>query len=261
MIISENMLRMPSVIHCFSLSTRMSWAAQRQTTRIEDVAYCLLGIFSVNMPLLYGEGKRAFIRLQLEIIEKSDDESIFGWQASKFPNQGSVLAEGPEDFSDSRNVVPIRLRRQTPSYSITNKGLYISLPLLHPDQLDGSCNIYMGMSLIYWGILNCRFEGKSPQYIGIPLVKMSVMGLYLRDGIHSPIEVKEEAAAEAKLEAIYDRTDGMESPFQARKFVLQLNTPSRCRIPVFGFFDCHLLIFSVRGIPNRRYRKHIRMQI
>ncbi|KAK7185536.1 het domain protein [Paraphaeosphaeria sporulosa] len=42
----------------------MSWAAQRETTREEDVAYCLLGLLVVNMPLLYGEGAKAFERLQ-----------------------------------------------------------------------------------------------------------------------------------------------------------------------------------------------------
>lgn len=42
----------------------MRWAASRETKRLEDMAYCLLGIFNVNMPLLYGEGRRAFIRLQ-----------------------------------------------------------------------------------------------------------------------------------------------------------------------------------------------------
>jgi hypothetical protein len=58
----------------------MSWASTRRTTREEDVAYCLLGLFDVNVPLLYGEGPKAFMRLQLEIIRKSDDESIFAWR-------------------------------------------------------------------------------------------------------------------------------------------------------------------------------------
>jgi hypothetical protein len=49
----------------YSVSTRMTWASRRSTTREEDMAYCLLGIFEVNMPLLYGEGRRAFIRLQV----------------------------------------------------------------------------------------------------------------------------------------------------------------------------------------------------
>ncbi len=38
-----------------SIAQKMSWAARRKTTRIEDQAYSLMGLFQVNMPLLYGE--------------------------------------------------------------------------------------------------------------------------------------------------------------------------------------------------------------
>ncbi|OTA53183.1 HET-domain-containing protein [Hypoxylon sp. EC38] len=63
-----------------SLARRMSWAAKRVTTRPEDMAYCLMGIFSVNMPMLYGEGaEKAFLRLQEEIMKLSDDQSLFAW--------------------------------------------------------------------------------------------------------------------------------------------------------------------------------------
>jgi hypothetical protein len=55
----------------------MSWASKRETTRVEDTAYCLMGLFGVNMLPLYGEGRKAFMRLQLEILRMSDDESIF----------------------------------------------------------------------------------------------------------------------------------------------------------------------------------------
>ena len=55
----------------FRVTERMSWAAKRKTTRKEDKAYSLLGIFDIHMPLIYGEGKeKAFIRLREE-IEKS----------------------------------------------------------------------------------------------------------------------------------------------------------------------------------------------
>ena len=63
-----------------SIATKMSWAAHRATTRVEDQAYCLMGLFKINMLLLYGEGKSAFVRLQHEIIRGSDDESIFAWR-------------------------------------------------------------------------------------------------------------------------------------------------------------------------------------
>lgn len=49
-------------------------------THEEDIAYWLLGIFGINMPLLYGEGaNNAFRRLQLEILNSSPDESILAW--------------------------------------------------------------------------------------------------------------------------------------------------------------------------------------
>ncbi|KAF2425278.1 HET-domain-containing protein [Tothia fuscella] len=66
-----------------SVAHRMSWAARRQCTRPEDIAYCLLGIFNINMPLLYGEGQvRAFGRLQEEIMRQTEDHSIFAWSGA-----------------------------------------------------------------------------------------------------------------------------------------------------------------------------------
>ncbi|EXJ53482.1 uncharacterized protein A1O5_13258 [Cladophialophora psammophila CBS 110553] len=70
-----------------SVAQRMSWAASRVTTRAEDGAYCLLGLFGANMSLLYGEGQRAFFRLQEEIIKYNDDHSIF-----------CLVNEGNENF-------------------------------------------------------------------------------------------------------------------------------------------------------------------
>lgn len=74
-----NYLTMFQDVQDASVATRMSWAARRNTTREEDVAYCLLGLFGVSMPMLYGEGTQAFLRLQEEIIKVSDDQSIFAW--------------------------------------------------------------------------------------------------------------------------------------------------------------------------------------
>lgn len=57
----------------------MSWAACRQASWEEDETYCLMGIFRVNMPILYGEGReQAFKRLQLEIMRSSDDICMAG---------------------------------------------------------------------------------------------------------------------------------------------------------------------------------------
>ena len=66
----------------FSIAQRLSWAAERQTTRVEDRAYSLLGIFDINMPTLYGEGWRALRRLQEEIMRRTPDQSLFAWMWS-----------------------------------------------------------------------------------------------------------------------------------------------------------------------------------
>ena len=74
----------------------MSWVAHRTTMRVEDRAYSLMGLLDVNMPMLYGEGKRAFHRLQLEIIRASNDQSIFAWDGNVCT--GSILADDPSCF-------------------------------------------------------------------------------------------------------------------------------------------------------------------
>ncbi len=72
--------RVPHPCHRHSVAEKMSWAAFRETTREEDRAYSLLGLFDVNMPLLYGEGgEKAFARLQQEIMKQSSDDSILAW--------------------------------------------------------------------------------------------------------------------------------------------------------------------------------------
>ena len=95
------------------IAKRMSWAAERNTTRVEDMAYCLLGIFGINLPLLYGEGERSFMRLQEEIVRNSNDLSILAWLSPQ--DEGptdpdrycGVLAKRPRDFQASKELVMV----------------------------------------------------------------------------------------------------------------------------------------------------------
>ena len=108
----------------------MSWASRRQTTRVEDMAYCLFGLFEINLPLLYGEGSRAFRRLQEELVRQSNDESIFAWSPSATGAFDSgILAIHPSYFQDSGYIHNCRLVSRMP-YAITNTGVEISAPLL-----------------------------------------------------------------------------------------------------------------------------------
>ncbi|KAK2036506.1 HET-domain-containing protein, partial [Colletotrichum somersetense] len=115
-----------------SVAKRMSWAAKRVTTKPEDHAYSLMGLFDVNMPMIYGEGeKKAFLRLQEEIMKVSSDQSIFAWRdpmAAPGERTG-VLATSPKMFTDSGGFVGYYDWDRVEPFSKTNRGLQITLPL------------------------------------------------------------------------------------------------------------------------------------
>jgi Heterokaryon incompatibility protein (HET) len=112
-----------------SIAQRMSWASSRSTTRPEDMAYSLMGLFAVNIPILYGEGARkAFKRLQLEIVALIPDRTIFAWRRKRDNDHSGLLADSVEDFADSGSIVASNqwwsgLR----PYSMTNVGMSIKL--------------------------------------------------------------------------------------------------------------------------------------
>ncbi|KAM5546156.1 hypothetical protein V8D89_000282 [Ganoderma adspersum] len=80
-------------LDAFSVAQRLSWAASRETTREEDRAYSLLGILDINMATLYGEGDRAFRRLQEQIMQRTPDQSLFAWGRIYL---GSQLSRDPD---------------------------------------------------------------------------------------------------------------------------------------------------------------------
>lgn len=166
-----------------SVAQRMSWASKRKATRVEDIAYSLLGIFDVNMPMIYGEGEKAFARLQEEIIRATDDHTIFAWtqqglhertSISHSPIQDmqsfitsisamseqtstsrAILARSPEFFQNCSRFAKYSTRRQREPYSMTNIGLSISLPLK-----PWSMNTYLAL-------LDCAGQDGSGNQIGI----------------------------------------------------------------------------------------------
>ena len=156
--VPEDILRygLPVIRPC--VAQILSWAADRVTTRVEDRAYSLLGLLDVNMPMLYGEGKKAFRRLQLEIIRISNDQSIFAWDYQGEKGRTcSILADDPSFF---RNCSEMELihdldkfkqmhkndMEEPPSkdinddqfgvFPITNRGIQILLLLRCLDDFD-----------------------------------------------------------------------------------------------------------------------------
>ena len=112
----------------YTVAQRMSWISRRMTTRPEDMAYSLLGIFGVNMPLLYGEGRKAFIRLQEAILSTTDDQSLFAWKTRGiFGDSIGLLASSPAYFEESGIYVSRTLWNTGLPPSLTNKGITLDL--------------------------------------------------------------------------------------------------------------------------------------
>jgi hypothetical protein len=110
----------------YSVAQVISWAAGRETTREEDVAYSLLGLLGVNMPLIYGEGLRAFERLQQEFMRTSTDHSLFSWVGPGI--ERGPFARSPEEFRHCKDISVGK--SHSLDFSLTNRGLRIDLPLI-----------------------------------------------------------------------------------------------------------------------------------
>lgn len=137
----------------YTIAQKMSWASKRTTTRIEDMAYCLLGIFGVKMPLLYGEGDNAFFRLQEEIVKRSTDQSILAGNMQYKDDtrifvvgdvQISVhkylaMSNSPSEFIDCSSIEKIKSFDHGSAGtlpSVTNRGLTLILPIIETLESD-----------------------------------------------------------------------------------------------------------------------------
>jgi Heterokaryon incompatibility protein (HET) len=116
---------------------KMAWMSKRQTTRIEDMAYCLIGIFNIPLSIAYGEGQMAFYRLQAEIVQRSPDRGLFAWcglpsslnsmfaarPEAFFPHEGLTAGVGVAGLAD-------------PTYALTNHGLRIPLSIYDVQHIE-----------------------------------------------------------------------------------------------------------------------------
>jgi hypothetical protein len=163
------------ILATVSIARRMSWAASRRTTRIEDRAYSLMGIFDVNMPLLYGEGEKAFHRLQEEIMRTSDDHSLFAWglpaqvktmqeyldaspTASTVHMRG-LFADSPSDFTFSDCIHVLQDLQSTVPPMVFNNGVRIELQVKRHDH-----------AVTQFAVIYCTMRGRYKHYLAFPIV-------------------------------------------------------------------------------------------
>ncbi|EJT75546.1 hypothetical protein GGTG_05479 [Gaeumannomyces tritici R3-111a-1] len=171
-----------------AVAERMSWASKRRTTRVEDVAYCLMGIFDINMPLLYGEGQKAFQRLQEEILKRSNDMSIFcssSNYAKKLCWYGwDVLPVSPSAFDGSRDFWPpnpfMDKRWSQATFSVTNRGLLVQNAYLIPCSSIGFTKPYYILEL------NCTATVTNPRQC-VMVLEWVAPSLYMRISDYRPL--------------------------------------------------------------------------
>ena len=117
------------------VAIRLRWAGHRVTTRAEDIAYCLLGLLGVNMPFLYGEGHRAFFRLQEEVLRRAEDYSILAWATTIYRRNKycDFLAVRPSWFSQASSQLDFRpwleIMHRIPPPVFSSRGLTVKLPI------------------------------------------------------------------------------------------------------------------------------------
>ncbi|KAL2066398.1 hypothetical protein VTL71DRAFT_2469 [Oculimacula yallundae] len=158
-----------------TIARKMIWTAYRQTTRAEDMAYCLLGLFNINMPLMYGEGDKAFIRLQEEILKTSTDSSLFAWTNDLFFPGGyhprasdlqGLLAPAPHYFLYSGDIHQFHSRIGGGFHAVsTSKGVQLEF-LMCQDPYSLSHQVYLA-------ILGCPI-GPIPGHL--PAIRLQRLG-------------------------------------------------------------------------------------
>ncbi|KAG6027117.1 hypothetical protein E4U41_001050 [Claviceps citrina] len=212
-------------IHLLPLARRISWMARRQTTRLEDRSYALLGILDIHMPMLYGEGEMAFRRLQEELIRKYNDLSVFAWTG---PPRNSeympVMASSPSDFArdaardgdgnwdedDSGWELGNKLRTQ---FSLTNQGVYFPRATIYCQNGNESYRYH------YLLILNYRdpsFRGIRDKEWYIALQKVGP-GLFVR--IHETADRRRAFRSSAILDPLHETVcilDSLPAPLLRR---------------------------------------------
>ncbi|KAK1655587.1 heterokaryon incompatibility protein-domain-containing protein [Colletotrichum phormii] len=149
--IRRSVLESSSNLRQTPIAVKMSWAASRKTKRVEDRAYSLLGIFNINMSMIYGEGSKAFRRLQEEISRETNDLSLFAWRGPAQEDAGyqrfrGIFARSPSEFSTCSTLQRSGTKQDSQSeFTLTNKGVRFETKLYKHAQ--GAYVMYLGFNM------------------------------------------------------------------------------------------------------------------
>lgn len=210
---SRDLISFSRGIH--NVHQRLRWASRRTTTRVEDMAYSLIGIFDISMPITYGEGERSWFRLMEIILQRCKSWEVFVWAGESFP-YASAIPRSPKgyeafDMQDSTELnktldmgrvegivgeTPPGLRGDH-AFAMTRHGVQMKLPLLdvvfdRPNQsvtIHGHTPGYFGRSKP-WDLrvrVTCRRPKSKAETYRLGIVNYSLSGLARR----SQYEIRE----------------------------------------------------------------------
>jgi hypothetical protein len=216
--ISKEVLISPLSMFDISVAQRMSWAATRQATRAEDLSYALVGIFRINMPMQYGEGEEAFLRLQKEILRNTNDQTLFAWS----PTTRYIEAMMQEKDQGYPGLPKLEARNYGSAYGVFASGSTCfrrcgGIKFLHPHapncqimEINGA--LHMQMPLLHLfdhyfiGLLPCVMTDHLDCMVGILLEAWSIGNRFKRVQVHqdySTFLVRASSAWKAKVEDVW----------------------------------------------------------
>ncbi|KAK4647377.1 uncharacterized protein QC761_0000330 [Podospora bellae-mahoneyi] len=264
--IPEELLRGKRKLEQYSVAQRLSWASKRETTKLEDMTYCLLGIFRANMSLLYGEGgEKAFYRLQEAILEGTEaDRSLFLWtdkDADRSVPWAPVLATSPRFFASAGRVEACWTDSIYSSLSIEPRGIRLKVSLMFkPGMVDGGggaeCALDVGCSAgdVAVGIFVRKISGG--RYMRYQPWRLAELGRWSGYRDYQPDQDKNRILVETALFAKrlpegYTFCDGFNpvigNRYRALKLRLRPSTPQltvdRCRALPRTHWDMHDNVF------------------
>jgi hypothetical protein len=200
----------------------------------------LRGIFDVNMPLLYGEGEKAFTRLQEEILKENDDQSVFAWSPVSADTSSNILnyvdvrelrqqscipifAKHPRNFAQAKDIYAQDPLGEPPT--ITNKGVRIDLPILGMESVDVRAKTHYFLAVLYCGYFNDK--GKHPAIILRRFVSESGSYTYMRYNYTGIFAVAHDEVRSSDIRQVYLRKRRLTGPGREH---LQYETSSMAKL-------------------------------
>jgi len=213
-----------------TVAVRLSWAARRKASRVEDEAYSLLGLFALSMPTLYGSGEKAFQMFLEEVLRRTGDVTSLVWNKpleSHATSLSGLLPSSPAAYASKRCA------RTTGSLS---RSLSVVADGIELDVL--TIPYTLGSFLC---ILDCRPADDETQY-AILLAQLETDGEYGR--LHP---------SESSVFRVSGRTIANSRAIQRRK----LYVPHLVRSPAMKFIKG----FWIRSLQLPGYRKKTHNQV